>query len=113
MDAINKGHRTCLVRTVDTDVAVILLESFVIISQILFSCKLLDLERTLVLWILTSWVKKSPCINIYSQLHYHLPFRRDKKMDWEAWKKYPEVTAAFLAAALNPYPGLTSAFMEY
>ena len=33
-------------------------------------------------------------------------------MAWEAWSSYPEVTAAFLAVALNSYPCLTSASME-
>ena len=40
-------------------------------------------------------------------------FRRGKKMAWEAWKSYPDVTAAFLAVSLNPYPCLTSASIEF
>jgi hypothetical protein len=114
-DAILNGCTNCMVRTVDTDVVVILIGKF---------HHLITLCPDVSIWVAFGTGKHFTYhhINaIYAALGTEksmaLPlfhsftgcdttsafFGKGKKSAWEAWKCYPDVTSAFTFLALNPY----------
>ncbi|KAG1695759.1 Integrin alpha-PS2 [Nymphon striatum] len=87
-DALQHGATTCLVRTVDTDVIVILISKFYYFLTICPSAEIglhSELGRT------------SGCDTVSSF------YGRGKKTAWQAWKAYKEVTEAFVYIASNPF----------
>ena len=116
VDALKKGQKTCLVRTVNTDVIVILIGKFYHLLTLNPNEWHLVKERILLIGIIIN----SVCSSLGEQKSLALPlfhsftgcdttsafFGRGKKLAWEAWKCYSEVTAAFLDMAVNPYSSL-------
>ena len=118
VDALNKGQSTCMVRTVDTDVVVILIGKFFHFTT---------LNPTADIWVAFGtgkhfdyWHINTICHNLGKERSLALPFfhsftgcdttsaffRRGKKMASEAWKCFPDVSTAFTAIALNPFTHL-------
>ena len=124
VDAIQKGHSNCLIRTIDTDVIVILVVKFFY---------LLSLNPNINIWVAfgkgknfsnwhinsvcTCWVKKNlqHCqSSTASQLYYFTGcdttsgfYGKGKKIAWEAWKSFPDITRAFTNIAILPFVLLT------
>jgi hypothetical protein len=117
-DALEKGAKTILVRTVDTDVIVILVG---ILPQLLI------LHPGADIWVAFGMGKhfqyyniNTICQNLGDPKNRALPvfyaltgsattsqfYGKGKKSAWEAWKSYPEVTAAFLFVTVNPFEPL-------
>ncbi len=114
-DALKKRAKKVLVRTVDTDVVVILIGQFYnIVSQ--------DSEEEI--WVAFGIGKQFRyysinhiCANLGTEKSYCLPpfhaftgcdmtssfFGRTKKTAWATWTAYPEVTKAFMYISNNPY----------
>ena len=107
IDSLNAGCSTCLVRTVDTDVVVILIDKF---------HHLLTLNLSAKIWVAFGMGKTFAYLDINSisralgkQKSLALPvfhsfigcdttsafFGKGKKIAWEAWNCYTEVTRAF------------------
>jgi len=120
LDALLNGCTVCLVRTVDTDVVVILLGKF---QYLLTVCE--DVK----IWVAFGTGKNFTYHNInvmYEKLGRDkalaLPvfhsftgcdttsafLGRGKKSTWEAWKTYREVTPAFTYMALHPFTHLVT-----
>ncbi|KAG1666280.1 putative aldolase class 2 protein [Nymphon striatum] len=115
-DALKKGARTILVRTVDTDVIVILVGLFF---------NFLSAYHDIDLWVAFGMGKhfqyyniKTVCQNLGSPNNskalpiFHVFTGSDttsqfagkgKKSAWEAWKSYPEVTSGFLSMVEHPF----------
>ncbi len=114
-DALRKGARKILVRTVDTDVIVILVGVYFHIH---------DVYHDASIWVGFGTGKNYKCYNINSICQYlgkswsrALPFfhaltgfnttsqflGKGKKSAWESWKAYTAVTEAFLCAADRPF----------
>lgn len=114
-DALQNGSTTCLVRTVDTDVIVILIGKFNILKNI---CPAADI------WVAFGVGKRFTYIPINTIAEalgedkcVALPafhsftgcdtvssfYGKGKKKAWEAWKCYPKVTDAFQLMAKRPY----------
>ena len=106
-DALENGANTCLVRTVDTDVIVIIVEKVHYIHeqhpaadvwiafgtgrnfrylQINAICNALGREKAIALPIFTQ------LLAVIQLLHF---FGKGKKSAWHAWKAFPEVSKAF------------------
>ena len=113
-DALTKGWSTCLVRTVDTDVVVILIGKF-------FHFKTLNSAANI--WVafgsgknFSFWHVNTICHNLGRQKSQALPFfhsftgcdttssffRKGRKLAWEAWNSFPEVTGAFVFDPFTP-----------
>ena len=118
-DAVKNGFRTCLVRTVDTDVIVILVGKFYFFKtlcadidiwvafgtgkhfmyyHINYICHMLGEDKCLALPVFHS-LTGSDTTSAF--------FGRGKKMAWGAWNCYPDVTEALTYMALNPYAQLS------
>ena len=118
-DALDNGATTCLVRTVDTDVIVIIVGKFY---------DLLQQYPAADIWLAFGTGTKFRHIHINTmyealgiQKSIALPvfhsftgcdttsvfFGKGKKSAWEAWKSFPEVTRAFLYMANHPHTPLT------
>lgn len=114
-DALQKGARKILVRTVDTDVIVILVGVYF---------HLHDVYPDTDIWVGLGTGKhyryysiNSICQNLGKPKSRALPFfhaftgcdttsqffGKGKKKAWESWKSYPEVTEAFLCAVEHPF----------
>ncbi|KAG1707491.1 Degenerin del-1 [Nymphon striatum] len=114
-DALQHGATTCLVRTVDTDVIVILIGKFYYLLTICPSAEI---------WVAFGTGKDFRYININAvaqalgiEMSTSLPifhsftgcdtvssfYGRGKKTAWQAWKAYKEVTEAFVYIASNPF----------
>ena len=115
VDALTKGRNTCLVRTVDTDIVVILVGTFHYFTTLnlnaniwvafgsrrIFSflhintiCQNLGREKSLALPFFHSF---TGCDTTSSF------FRKGKRLAWEAWKRFPNVSTAFVSVVLNPF----------
>lgn len=115
VDALKSGCSTCVVRTVDTDVVVNLIGKF---------HNLLSTYPSTEIWIAFGAGKAFTYLHINSICHsmgetksLALPvfhsftgcdttsgfFGKGKKIAWEGWKCYPDVTEVFTHMALNPY----------
>lgn len=125
LHALEAGSRKIKVRTVDTDILVILIGHFFSLLQ-----SYPDLE----LWIVLG-VGKDYCYykinNIWEKLgeskSRSLPafhafsgcdttscfFRKGKKSAWKAWKCYPEATEAFLSIAEKPFDELNAETFQF
>ncbi|KAG1686778.1 hypothetical protein GQR58_008588 [Nymphon striatum] len=88
-DALQHGATTCLVRTVDTDVIVILIGKFYYLLTICPSAEI---------WVAFGTGKDFRCKHTVSSF-----YGRGKKTAWQAWKAYKEVTEAFVYIASNPF----------
>ena len=118
-DALATGSTTCLVRTVDTDVVVIIIGEF---------HTLLTKHPAADIWIAFGTGKNFQYMHINAICHalgkcksMSLPifhcftgcdttsafFGKGKKTAWEAWNSYPEVTKAFIYMATHPHAPLT------
>lgn len=119
-DAFNNGATTCLVRTVDTDVVVIIIgklhamltdhpsadvwiafgtgKSFthIHVNEI---CNALGEYQSMALPVFHSFTGCDTTSGF---------FGKGKKSAWEAWKSYPDVTQAFLGIARFPHTPLTT-----
>lgn len=114
-DAVQRGLTKCLLRTVDTDVVVILIGKF---------HHLVSLSQDVDIWIAFGTGKgfmhihiNAICAGLGRDKSLALPvfhsftgcdttsafFGRGKKSAWEAWVCYPEVTNAFTYIASNPF----------
>ena len=114
-DALKKGHTSCLVRTVDTDVIVILIGKYY---------QLCTISPAVDIWVAFGVGRKFQYIHINTlaraigkDISIALPafhsftgcdsvssfFGRGKRLAWEAWKCYPDVTDAFRHMADNPF----------
>ncbi|XP_078351843.1 uncharacterized protein LOC144636497 [Oculina patagonica] len=114
-DALAKGGRSVLVRTVDTDVVVILIAQFHMLSSTWPGSTF---------WVAFGMGKTFQLLSVNSICDYlgeekcrALPFfhaftgcettsaflGKGKKSAWEAWNAYPEVTEAFLYVNDNPF----------
>ena len=112
-DALEKGATKIIVRTVDTDVVVILVGVFF---------ELLDLYRHMQLWVAFGKGKNFAYLNIYDisntlgkNKSRDLPvfhaftdttshfFGKGKKSAWQAWRSYHEVTEGFLFLTDHPF----------
>lgn len=114
-DAVRNGASKVLVRTVDTDVIVILVGIYFQLCEVYQDCEI---------WVGFGTGKHYKCYSINSIcLHLGkrrsraLPFfhsftgsdttsqflGRGKKSAWESWRIYPEVTDAFLCAVDRPF----------
>ena len=115
LHAVQSGAKKIMVRSVDTDVLVILISQFFYIHHI---CADIDL------WIAFGTGKdfcyysiNSIAFTLGERISNALPmfftltgcdstssfFRKGKKIAWITWKSYPEVTNAFLAIRENPF----------
>ena len=115
VDALKNGCSSCVVRTVDTDVVVILVGKF---------HQLLTINPFVSIWVafgagkaFTYFHINSICHSLGENKSLALPvfhsftgcdttsgfFGKGKKLAWETWKCYPDVTEAFTHMALNPY----------
>lgn len=115
LHALQQGNMKVKVRTVDTDILVILIGQFFSLHRL---CSEIDL------WVAFGVGKDYCHYNINTLFHNlgntmsrSLPvfhafsgcdttssfFRKGKKLAWQAWKSYPNVTNAFLSIAENPY----------
>lgn len=120
LDALTTGASTCQVRTVDTDVVVILIGK---LNDLLEICPSADI------WAAFGTGKDYKCISINeiskslgSEVTTSLPVfhsftgcdtvssfhGRGKKSAWEAWKAYTDVTEAFSYIASHPFEMLDS-----
>ncbi|KAG1662386.1 hypothetical protein GQR58_020959 [Nymphon striatum] len=118
-NALKNGANTCVVRTVDTDVLVILIGRF---------HHLLTLNKDADVWIsfgtgknFTYYSVNAICCAIGRGRSIALPLfhsftgcdttscfhGRGKQMTWQAWNSYPEVTQAFTYMAMNFYANAT------
>ncbi|KAG1709760.1 Multiple drug resistance-associated protein-like transporter 1 [Nymphon striatum] len=118
-NALKNGANTCVVRTVDTDVLVILIGRF---------HHLLTLNKDADVWIsfgtgknFTYYSVNAICCAIGRERSIALPLfhsftgcditscfhGRGKRMAWQAWNSYPEVTQAFTYMAMNSYANAT------
>ena len=118
-DALANGSNTCLVRTVDTDVVVIIIGKF---HSFLGTYPAADI------WIAFGTGKNfmnihinDICNDLGRDKSMSLPIfhcftgcdttsaflGKGKKSAWEAWKSYPEVTQAFLYMARHPHAPIT------
>jgi hypothetical protein len=118
-DALRKGMKTICVRTVDTDVIVILVGVFL---------QLKTLQPDIELWVAFGMGKHFTYYHINTIYHhlgqskatalplYHAYtgcdtnsqfFGKGKKSTWEAWHSYPDVTEAFPFVANHPFVPLT------
>ena len=119
IDTLNKGQKSCLVRTVDTDVGVILIGKL---------HRLLHANADADIWVAFGWGKHftygTSIMHNYNDLGEQKslalpPFHsfigcdttsafhgRGNKLAWEAWNCYPEVTTAFTYMASNLYASL-------
>ncbi len=118
-DALRNGATTCLVRTVDTDVVVVLIGKFhAFISNhpaadlwVAFGtrksfmylhintiCNALGREKSMALPIFHSFTGCDTTSGF---------FGKGKKSAWDAWKSYPEVTQAFVYVVTHPHIMLT------
>ena len=114
-DALDKGGRSVLVRTVDTDVLVILIAQFHTLSSI---------WSGLSFWVAFGMGKNFQLLSVYTICEYlgkekcrALPFfhaftgcdttsaflGKGKKSAWKAWKAYPEATEAFRFVNDSPF----------
>ena len=114
IDSLSAGCSTCLVRTVDTDVVIL-------VGRFLY---LLKLNVSANIWVAFVTRKNYKYLNINAICHalgeqksLALPifhsftgcdktsafFGKGKKVAWEAWNSYPEATRALTYMALNPY----------
>ena len=114
-DALEKGARSVFVRTVDTDLVVILIAEFT---------AFFTLRADLTVWVAFGMGKHFQYLNINSICQYlgedksrTLPLfhsftgcdttsaflRKGKKSAWEAWNSYPAVTEAFLLVMDSPF----------
>ena len=114
-DALAKGGRSVLVRTVDTDVLDILIAQFYTLSST---------WPGLSFWVAFGMGKNFHLLSVNTICEYlggqkcrALPFfhaftgcdttsaflGKGKKSVWEAWKVYPEATEAFLSVKDNPF----------
>ena len=119
VDAIQKGHSNCLIRTVDTDIIVILVGKFFY---------LLSLNPNINIWVafgkgktFSNWHINSVCTLLGKEKSSALPvfhsftgcdttsgfYGKGKKIAWEAWKSFPDVTRAFTNIAIHPFVPLT------
>lgn len=117
-DALHKGAHDVLVRTVDTDVVVILVGSF-------FHLKTTYPDMNL--WVgfgtgkhyryydINSMCQQLGVPNSTALPFYHAFtgcdttsqfFGKGKKTSWDSWKAYPEVTEAFLSISDHPFQSL-------
>ena len=117
-DAINRGARNVLVRTVDTDVIVILMGLFYDINS----------SATATIWVAFGTGKNFRYYNINSIVQelgadksQALPFfhtfsgcdtasqfhGKGKKPVWDAWKSYPSITASFAQIFNDPFKPIT------
>lgn len=115
VDALNKGSKTILVRTVDTDVIVILIG---------IHFDLISLHPGADIWVAFGMGKhfryysiNTICQDLGASTSRALPvfhafsgcdttsqfLGKGKKSAWEAWKSYPEVTDAFCSIAQHPF----------
>ncbi len=115
IDTLKSGCSSCVIRTVDTDVVVILIGNF---------HQLLTINHSVSIWVAVGAGKAFTYFHINSSCHslgkdksLALPvfhsftgcdttsgfFGEGKKLAWETWKCYPDVTEAFTHMALNPY----------
>ena len=118
IDALSKGRNTCLVRTVDTDIVVILVGKFF---------HFISLNSAADIWVAFGTGKNFTYLHINTISHnlgeekcLALPFfhsfsgcdttsaffGKGKKAAWEAWKCFPEVSTAFTTIALDPFTHL-------
>ena len=114
-DALDKGRRSVFVRTVDTDVLVILIAQFHTLSSI---------WTGLSFWVAFGIGKNFQLLSVNTICEYlgkqkcrALPFfhaftgcdttsaflGKGKKSAWEAWKAYPEATEAFRFVNDSPF----------
>ena len=114
-DALDEGGRSVLVRTVDTDVLVILIVQFHTLSSI---------WSGLSFWVAFGMGKNFQLLSVNTTCEYlgkekcrALPFfhaftdcdtmsaflGKGKKSAWEAWKAYPEATEAFCFVNDSPF----------
>ena len=96
VDALNKGQSTCLVRTVDTDVVIILVGKFFYLTR---------LDSAADIWVAFG-VRKEKCLALpffHSFTGWDTTsafFRRGKRLAWEAWNCFPSVSTAFVWISL-------------
>jgi hypothetical protein len=104
VDALSKGRNTCLVRTVDTDVVVILIGKFYYFTT---------LNSNANIWVafgsgknFAFWHINTICHSLGEERSLALPFfhsytgcdttsfffRRGKRLAWDAWKCFPDVS---------------------
>ena len=108
VDALTKGRNTCLVRTVDTDIVMILVGKFHYFT-------ILNLNANI--WVAFGSRRNFPsCTStLYAKTweernlwHCHFftafsSFRKGKRLAWEAWKRFPNVSTAFVSVVWNPF----------
>jgi len=115
VDALTKGQSTCLVRTVDTDVVIILIGKFYYFTT---------LNSDANIWVafgssknFSFWHINTIFHNLGEEKSLGLPFfhrftgcdtmssffRKGKRLAWEAWNCFPDASTAFSWAALNPF----------
>jgi hypothetical protein len=120
IEALQRGAKNISIRTVDTDVVVILVGHFF---------ELHDVYGHFEIWVAFGMGKNFRCYNINDICHNRgerkssaLPvfhaytgcdsnscfLGRGKKTAWEAWKSLPEVTDAFIYIKENPFQPLES-----
>ena len=113
--ALNNGCCSFLIRTVDTDVVVILIGKF-------FSFKRMD--NNVDIWVAfgsgknySLWHINNICSNLGEERSLALPFfhsftgcdttsaffRKGKRSAWEAWTSFPEVTETFASLSTSPF----------
>ena len=118
-DALDDGSTTCLVRTVDTDVIVIIVGKFYDLLQqhpaadiwlafgtgtkfrhihVNTMCNVLGIEKSIALPVFHSFTGCDTTSTF---------FGKGKKSAWDAWKSFPKVTSAFLYMANYPHTPLT------
>ncbi|KAG0721701.1 hypothetical protein GWK47_045906 [Chionoecetes opilio] len=124
-DALESGCTTCLVRTVDTDVLVILIGKYHFLASkypsadiwVAFSSGKNFLSYTSMPSVVL-WAKRSPqryqC-STASQgvIRLLLSLERGKKSVWEAWGAYTEVTDAFNFIVEHPHAQITVDCQEF
>ena len=114
-DSLERGANKIMVRTVDTDIVVILIDHFY---------NIVNRYPEADIWVafgIGKWFGyyciNSVCANLGRDRSYCLPlfhtftrcdttssfFGRTKKTAWATWNAYPEVTEAFLYISNNPY----------
>ena len=114
-DSLQRGSNTIMVRTVDTDVVVLLVGHFY---------SLRDQHPSADIWVAFGTGKhfcyyhiNTICANLGVERSWALPpfhaftgcdttssfFGRSKKYAWQAWSAYPEATEAFVHIAQHPY----------
>ena len=117
-DAMKEGHKNCLIRTVDSDVLVILIGKF---------HHLMSIRPDLNIWVgfgtgrnFTYHHINTICASLGEERCISLPvfhcftgcdttssfYGRGKTTAWTAWYHYPDVTKAFMFVAQNPFTDL-------